>query len=230
MKKNYFTLFLMAFCLFSSFKPSAACEYAGSNIGFVRSQTERAITINDINKARFFAYKALNAIEKSKKQLNECGCDYAAKNIEEGLDNLKKALRATTLNGTRILLNRALENTLGSLEALEKHELHNSKFASDVLVMNTVEANNTKIAMKRFDMRSLHQKIDESLLNYQESLNTIVNTVNCKEAKAYVNKVFNHCEAQLLKPNLSEGKKYYNLRTKEITAEAIIRLGDCPQR
>lgn len=230
MKKIYFTLLLIAFCLFSSFKPSVACEYAGSNIGFVRSQTERAITINDINKARFFAYKALNAIEKSKKQLNKCGCDYAAKNIEEGLDNLKKAIKATTLSGTRILLNRALENTLGSLEALEKHELHNSKFASDVLVMNTVQANNPKIAMKRFDMKSLHQKIDESLLNYQESLNTIVNTVNCKEARAYAKKVFNHCEAQLLKPNLSEGKKYYNLRTKEITAEAILRLGDCPQR
>ena len=207
MKKIYFTLFLIAFCLFTSFKsfkPSAACEYAGSNIGFVRSQTEKAITTNDINKARFFAYKALNAIEKSKKQLNECGCDYAAKNIEEGFDNLKKAIKATTLNGTRILLNRALENTLGSLEALEEHELHNSKFASDVLVMNTVEANNAKITPKRFDIKSLHQKIDESLLKYQESLSTIVNTVNCKEVRAYAEKIFNRCEAELLKPDLSE--------------------------
>ncbi|MFK5973952.1 MAG: hypothetical protein QM485_11840 [Flavobacteriaceae bacterium] len=230
MKKIHFTLFLVAFCLFSSFKPSAACEYAGSNINFVRSQTEKAIIINDINKARYFAYKALNAIEKSKKQLNECGCDYAAKNIEEGLDNLKKAIKATTLNSTRILLKRALENTLGSLEALEKHDLHNSNFASDVLVLNTVEANTTKTALKRFDMRFLHQKIDESLLNYQESLNTIINTVNCKEAKAYADKVFNHCETQLLKPNLSEGKKYYNLKTKQITAKALASLGECLKR
>lgn len=227
MKRIYLTLFLLAFFLFSSFKPNEACRYVGSNLGFVLAQTEKAIAINDINKARFFAYKALNAIEKSRGQLDECGCDYALKSMEEGLDNLKKATRATTLNGTRILLNRALDNTMGSLEALEKHELHNSKFASDVLVMNTVEANNAKNSIKRLDTKSLHKKIDDSLLKYEQSLNKIVHTVNCKEALAFAHKVFTHCEAQLLKPDLSEGKKYYNLRTKEITAKAIERLKPC---
>ena len=222
MKKIYFAVIATVFFLFSSFKPSVACEYAGSNINYVRKLTEKAITVNDINKARFFAYKALNAIEKSKKQLNQCGCDYAEKNIEEGLSNLKRALKATTLNGAKILLNRALENTLRGLEALNKHELHDSKFTSDMLAMNTGE-----IALKRFDIKSLHERIDESLLSYKKSLNIIVNTVNCKEARAYVDKVFNDCEVQLLKPNLSEGKKYYNLRTKEIAADAIKRLGDC---
>lgn len=227
MKQFYLTLYLVSFCLFTSFKPNKACEYASSNISFVSTQTEKAIAVDDINQARYFTYKALNAIEKSKKELSDCGCKYAAKSIASGLDNLKKATKANSLNGTRLLLNRALDDTLGSLEALEKHELHGTTYASDVLVMNTTESNAVKKEFKATEGESLYLKIDQSLLKYENSLNKIITTVNCKEASAFANRVFNNCEAELLKPNLSEGKKYYNLKTKEITEAALRRLGKC---
>ena len=67
-------MFLMLFSM-SSFDISKACDYAGSNIGFIKSQTERALAAEDINTSRFYAYKALNAIEKSKEQIEACGCE-----------------------------------------------------------------------------------------------------------------------------------------------------------
>jgi hypothetical protein len=51
--------------------------------------------------------------------------------------------------------------------------------------------------------------------------------VDCKEAKAFTQNVYRICEQQLMKPNLSEGKKYYNLKTKEIAANALKKLGNC---
>ena len=227
MKPYYLTVYLVLFCLFTSFKPNKACEYAGSNLSFVSSQTKRAIKVDDINQARYFTYRALNAIEKSKKQLEACGCEYAEKSIASGLENLKKATKAHTLNGTRLLLKRALDDTLGSLEALDKHELHGTTYASDVLVMNTIESTDMKMKVKPTEGALLYQKIDASLLNYEESLNKIITTVNCKEASAFANRVYKNCEAELLKPNLSEGRKYYNLKTKEITKSALERLGEC---
>ena len=62
---------------------------------------------------------------------------------------------------------------------------------------------------------------------YRESLDKIVNSVDCKEARAFAEKIYTHCEQQLLKPNLTEGKKYYNLKTKDITLEALNKLKQC---
>lgn len=229
MKTRYFTLCMLCIYTLSSFTfNSKACDYAGSNIGYVKSQTQRAIEAEDINSARFFAYKALNAIEKSKKQFEACGCDYAVKSIYEGLDNLKKATRISSLNGTKILLRRALENALGSLEALEEHdELHNGPYASDVLALNTKASEEAKLIMKQPVGPALQKRIDMSLLNYEKSLNTVVLTVECKEAYAFAIKIYKNCEEQLLKADLTEAKKYYNLRTKEITAEALAKLQAC---
>lgn len=210
------------------FATDNACDYASSNIGFVKTQTERAIAAEDVNQSRYFAYKALNAIEKSKDQLKECGCEYAYKNIVEGLDNLKKATRVTSLQGTRILLKRALDNTLGSLDALEQHEeLHKSKYASDVLAMNTRTSEQNRLKALQPQGKALENKIDQFLEDYRLSLDKVVKSVECKEAYAYAIKVYEHCEQQLLNGDLTEAKKYYNLKTQEITAEALKELENC---
>ncbi len=228
MKVHYILLCIVIFCTLTSFDDSKACDYAGSNIGYIKTQTQKAIASEDINSSRFFAYKALNAIEKSKKQFEACGCDYAVKSIYESLDNLKKATRVSSLNGTKILLKRALENALGSLEALEEHEeLHGSPYASDVLAINTKRSEGEKIGMRQPVGKALEQKIDSALINFQNSLDEVVTFVECKEAYAFASKIYNHCELELLKPDLTEAKKYYNLRTKEITAEALRKIEDC---
>ncbi|WP_422081260.1 hypothetical protein [Ulvibacterium sp.] len=227
MKKCTVVLCALFFCLLSSFKPSAACEYAGSNIGFVKSQTEKAIAMENINQARYYAYKALNAIVKSRQQLSECGCKHAVLSIEEGFENLKRATRTTTLSAAKILLNRALEYTKEGLEALLTHETHDSPYPSDVLEMNTKVSKQGKITFKETDLEALKKKIDMSLVDYQRSLDNVINSVDCKEAKAFAKKIHDHCEQQLLRPNLTEGKKYYNLRTKQISAAALKQLGSC---
>lgn len=223
MNKTYIFVSAMALVLFSSFTSNMECEYAGSNIGFAKTQTEAAIAKDDINKARFYAYKALNAIEKSKKQLAICGCEYAEIDLEEGLKNLKMATKATSLNATRIFLERSLKHTLSGIEALESHDLHQSKYGNDLLALNV-----SKETMKNEQGNSsLNEKIDISLEKYKASLQKIVETVDCKEARAFAENIFDNCEKELLKSDLSEGKKYYNLRTKEITADALLKIPDC---
>jgi hypothetical protein len=228
MKLRYF-LCIICLCTLSSYSDdNKACDYAGSNIGYIKTQTQKAIEAEDLNSSRYFAYKALNAIEKSRKQFEACNCDYANKNIFESLENLKKATRVSSLDGTKILLRRALENTMGSLEALEKHdELHGSRYASDVLAMNTKASEKDKLAMKQPEGPALRRQIDKSLADYKSSLDEVVKTVDCKDAYAFAHRIYRHCEQELLKPELTEAKKYYNLRTKQITEEALNKLKRC---
>ncbi len=230
MKKFYVLLTLLAFSLFSSFTTTDACNYALSNIGFVQSQTENALTENNINKARFFIYKAIKGIQNTATKFNECGCVDAEVSMEESLINLKAAVRSTSLNGTKILLNEALQHITDTYDALEQHDMHDTAFNSkDFAMNNAVEAEN-KLEGLTTTKTDMQLRIDKALLNYESSLQTVVESVSCSEARNYAIKIYEQCEQQLLKQNLSEGKKYYNLRTKEITAAALQALEGCVEQ
>ncbi len=186
-----------------------------------------AIKAENINKSRYHAYKALSAIDKSKKQFENCDCEYATKSIDETTANLKNATRASTMASTRILLGKAIQNAIGSLDALNEHELHKSKYASDVLAMNTKESEQEKITMRLPEQSVLHDKIDKSLLSYEKSLTKVVNSLECNEAYDYAINVFQNCEKQLLRTDMTEAKMYYNLKTKSITEKALKKLEAC---
>lgn len=227
MKTQYFLLNAMALCILSSFNLNKACDYASSNIGYIKSQAELAIKAENINKSRYYAYKALSAIDKSKKQLENCDCEYATKIMDETAENLKNATRATTMASTRMLLEKAIQNADISLDALSEHELHKSKYASDVLAMNTKESEQEMITMRLPESPILHDKIDKSLLSYEKSLTNVVNTLDCDEAYNYALNVFQNCEKQLLRTDMTEAKMYYNLKTKSITEKALKKLEAC---
>ncbi|MGB7393968.1 MAG: hypothetical protein WA913_06215 [Pricia sp.] len=234
MKLHYFVLYMLFFALFSSFGATQACEYAGSNIAYVKTETEKAMAMNELQQMRFHIYKALGAIAKSDKQLKECGCEDASELIFEVHETLKNATKTTSTAGTRILLEKALLHAEEGLEALHNHANHGSTFGTDELQVNTatdLDPDSAKETRKKTvlppDEELLKQKIDSSLTRYSASLDKVVRTVDCKEARAFATRIYENCEQQLLRPELSEGKKYYNLRTKEITAKALERLQDC---
>lgn len=230
MYKTYTIAGLLAFLLFSSFSFNLECEHAGSNIDFAKLQTQKALDIKDINKARYYAYKALNAIEKTRKQLAQCGCEYAEKGIEEAISDLKNAIKAESVNASHILFERSLQHIVGTLESLAEHHIHHSSYADDVLALNTADAEYRNTLVKSSGPMTMTEKIDVSLEKYKVSLTKMVHTVDCEEAKAFAQGVYDHCQAELLRENLSEGKKYYNIRTKEITMEALRQLENCSKK
>lgn len=227
MKLYYPTLYALIFCLFSSFKPTQACEYAGSNIAYVKTQTEKALGMEDLQLIRFHIYKALDAIAKSKPQLEDCACEDASERIIEVSELLKSATKTSSVAGTRILLQKAFQNTGECLEALYEHDQQESPYGTDNLTVNTTDIKTGQNQFVPPDEKILKQKIDSSLTKYSTSLQKMVNTVNCKEARAFATRIYEQCELQLLRSDLSEGKKYYNLRTKEITGKALKELGTC---
>lgn len=200
----------------------------GSNIGYIQKQTRKALDASDLNTTRYHAYKALNAIENSKGQFLACGCELAEQSIFESLEHLKRATRVSSLTGTRLILEKALTGIESSLQALQEHEeVHQSQYGSDQLSMNTRDSYMEELKGRIPAGKALEKKIDQALVNYQNSLEKVVNTIPCKEAYQLALRNYERCEEQLLRPELTEAKKYYNLRTKEITALALEKLRDC---
>ena len=223
----------IAVLLCSSFQPSLDCDYANSNMGFAKSKIEEALDTDDINQARYYTYKAINALEKSKKQFEECGCLPAKESATEGLKALILATKSTSLQTTRDYLVRSIDLTDHVMFSLTTHDEHEGSEHDHLLVMNTDPANKLFLyaegapVIDKPTALSINEKIDLSLEKYRFSLNKVVETVNCRDANAFAKRIFEECERELLKPNLSEGKKYYNLRTKEITQEALDKIGEC---
>lgn len=227
MKTFYFFLSCVALCLFSSFTTREACSYASSNMSYAQSQTVKALTDNNLNKAKFFTYKAIKSIQASKGKFNDCGCVVAETNISESLINLKAATKATSLNGSRVLLEEALQHIIDTLYSLSRHETHEKALSSKEFALNTaLDSKHTVISVITNEVE-LHKRIDTSLLKYKASLKVAVDSLQCKDVRVFADRIFQQCEQQLLKNNLSEAKKYYNLRTKEITEKALMQLGDC---
>jgi len=227
MKTLYVMLYGVAILLLSSFASGEACSYAGSNLNYVKDRTEEALAMDDINKARFYTYKAIKVLQTSTERFNDCGCKDAEVSIEESLINLKAATKSTSLNGTKVLLQEALQQILDALDAFEQHEMHDAAFLSKDYTLNTLVEKENEVPDIVQKANELYRQIDISLASYSESINKVVESVNCVEARAFADNIYVHCEQQLLKSDLSEGKKYYNLRTKEITEKALSRLGDC---
>lgn len=227
MKKKIYIFCAFAIVLLSSFRINLDCEYANSNIDFAKSQINEALLTNDINKARFYTYKALNALEKSKNQLKQCGCDFAKESMSENLTVLVLATKSTTLTGTKNYLDKSIELTKNTMIELESHDSHNSTYSNDKLAINSTIPEKRVVVTIDTKTIELNRTIDVALDKYETSLNKVVETVDCKTAKAFASRIFNECVSQLLKPDLSNGSKYYNLRTKEITVNALNRIGDC---
>ncbi len=227
MKTIYILVAILTFGLFSSFASSEACNYANSNMGFVKTQTQNAISENDINKSRFFIYKAIKGIQSNSSNFKDCGCTDAEVSIDESLMNLKAAAKATSIKGTHILLNEALLHIIDVFDALEQHEMHDNSFSSKEFAMNTSTEAVNNLEELKVTKTEMQQHIDASLLNYEASLQKVVSSVKCSEATAYAKKIYEHCEQKLLNHNLSEGMKYYNFRVKDITATALKSLEGC---
>lgn len=228
MRKSCLAFLLCYTFLLYSYKNHNACEFAGTNITYVLNQTQKAIETEKINLSKFFAYKAINGVEKSKEQIIACGCNSSKKLIYEGLDNLKKATKANSLVISKGFLTKALENIHKSLKEIETHKFHTNQSLDNLLAMNSKNMEvKTIVPVTLVANDSIQKKIDTILLKYEKSLHEVVTTVNCKEAKAMANKIYLNCETELLKTNLTQAKRYYNFRAKEITKKALDLLGEC---
>lgn len=228
MKAHRYLVALAGWFLLVSASPEEACSNAENMIRFVEKQTEEALQQEDMDLIRYHTYKALNAIERTRTQLHACGCEYTRKNLIESLENLKLATRVTTLEGTRIPLARAMDYIHAGREALKAHDkTHERPFGQQLMTSATGVPSKTQAKRLIEEEKALEAKIEDALINYQKSLNEVVEGVPCEEALVFVNRIYAHCQKQLENEALTPAKKYYNLRTKEITEIALDRLRKC---
>ncbi|MDO6492140.1 MAG: hypothetical protein ACSHW4_03470 [Cellulophaga sp.] len=208
--KNTFLL-LTALLLFS-FVTNTACDLVNSNLGFALKQTSDAEKSQDINTVKFHTYKAIKTLQKLDKQLKDCGCTTATKEITEGLNLLKDVTHTTSLSAAKAILESATENINSSIKKI-------ADYSKKTISNNTTKANeNAKI----------YAAVDSILIPVEKSMMAMtVEKDNCKQAYATALAIYEKNELKLLDESLTEAKKYYHLRSIEIAKKTMKKLEDC---
>lgn len=224
-----FALGLLGLWLMASFSsPANACQYASSNLEYIRSKIQDAVLAEDLNMAKYHAYKALNGIEKTRANFLDCGCEGAIESLESTLDHLKKATKASVLTKSKLALHKALEKTIIGINVLEEFEHETSSdYGSNVLVMNTTDVLDFKNGMMLTQGSTVKKQVHQCLLDFESSLSKVVSDVDCEDANRFISNTYEEARLTLLNTNLSQHKKEYYHRVKTLTKEALDELGDC---
>lgn len=219
---------LIALWLMSSFSAPNACAYANSNLEYIKSKIQAAVTTNDLKMAKYHAYKALNGIEKTKANFVDCGCTGTIESLEKALSQLKTATKSEFLEDSKLALHRALENTIIGIKVLRVFEHESSSpYGNDFLSMNTKELLDGPKWLSPPLSGTIKEQVHECLLEFETSLEKVVTDVDCAEAKRFVMNIHEESRLILLNTGLSDYKKQYHQRVKVLSQAALQKIGDC---
>lgn len=226
-----FILGVISLLILSSFISHNACEYANSNLDYIKDKTQAAIVADNFEQSKYLAYKALNSIEKTRSNFVECGCDGAIESLEAALFYLKDATKASSFSASKKLLHTALENMEISGKVLKIFEEESvSTYGNDVLFLNTTEALKQQGGVVLSDANPIKKQVHNCLLGFESSLDKVVTGVECNEAYQFISKIHEEASETLLNTELSEHKKQYHHRVQTITMGALQRLGECSEQ
>ncbi|RIV31388.1 hypothetical protein D2V08_13095 [Flagellimonas lutimaris] len=208
--------------------PANACQYASSNLEYIKSKIQDAVLAEDLNMSKYHAYKALNGIEKTRENFLDCGCEGAIESLENTLLHLKSATTSSAFKKSKINLHKALETTIIGINVLKEFEQQtSSEYGSNVLVLNTTDVVDFKDGMLLTHGSTVKKQVHQCLLGFESSLEKVVSDVDCKDARRFITNIYEESRLILLNTELSQHKKEYHQRVKTLTEEALQNLKDC---
>lgn len=198
-----------------------SCEFANSNTDFVKKQVELALESKDFKMVKYFVYKAIRGIDNSLHNFNDCGCDTAKTGIEKARLELRNAVEKEDLTSSKPLVSEALNHLIIVLRALEDYELKLAEQPSTALKT----ANPFKNIMSADP--ELMERMKKNLENYANSVEKVLENVECKEAKRFFLQVIESTQRDIRNKQLDESLRYYQKGVKEITENALAKLDLC---
>ena len=219
---------LLGLLLLLSFDNVGACKMANSDVRVIKLQTQKALDTDSYEMARYHAFKALTSLENTKSFLEDCGCEPASVTAKDAGENLKRATKSESLEASKGFLKLALQNTLVAINALNDFDYKKeSRYADDVLVLNTLEVEKKTKGPVINPAYQLEQKLEQSLAKFESSLKAVVQNVACRDAVSYINKTVITSDYFLRKNTLTEGQREYHAQVKFIAQNALLKLEGC---
>lgn len=158
-----FIVFL-AFSLVTISTINANCEDAYTSASYGLSHSKKAFKANNFDHQKYYAGRALEALEKTRGIVEQCGCQAALDAIELGIESLEEALDPEDWEMGRYFTKRAMEYNYSILDNLDvcSMEDSNSETSSD----DSVEEAGSTVVYKE---NSPNKEEAEALMAFEAS-------------------------------------------------------------
>ncbi|MGB5205877.1 hypothetical protein [Eudoraea sp.] len=159
---------------------SAKCDNTYSSASYALNHTKKSISSKNFDHQKYYAYKALEALEKVKNQIELCGCAKAMDPILDGIENLEKASDPKDFEMGRYYTKKAfgdIQDLINQLDIYTQDNINiidNSNVSMDtetiekkLLAKELSEIKNQQLILTRKQeiLEKRKKEIEEKLLN-----------------------------------------------------------------
>ncbi|MCX2678569.1 hypothetical protein OOZ15_01310 [Galbibacter sp. EGI 63066] len=103
-------LTLLFLFLSFSYNLTANCDSAYSQLSYALAHTKKSLDADNFDHQKYYADRAVAALEKTKGLVESCGCNEAVNPIIDGLDNLNQATDPADWEAGRFYMKKAHED------------------------------------------------------------------------------------------------------------------------
>lgn len=115
------TIFLWSLLIcFSANAFQTDCDNAHSSASYVIFHTNKSLKANNFDHQRYYAERAIEALEKTQGFVENCGCEKAKVNIDLGLESLKKGADPDDWDKGRYYTKKAYAEVQNLIVAIEE--------------------------------------------------------------------------------------------------------------
>jgi hypothetical protein len=147
------TKFLLSFTfILTTLWVSAKCDNTYTSASYALNHAKKSISSKNFDHQKYYAYKALEALEKARKLIEMCGCDKAVDPILDGIENLEKASDPKDFEMGRYYTKKAfgdIQNLINQLDIYTQGGL------------DTIDESNDSIDTESADKKLLIKELSE---------------------------------------------------------------------
>jgi len=239
--KKYYLLFLIATTYLQSFAQSD-CADSHSDLIYAYSHVKLAYDSNNFTHLKSYSKKSLEAFERTKENLESCGCDKAYNLAYDAAELLSKVPDSKTYEDGRFYVKRArtvAKDVINELEIctqlssedLTLSELENEqsnleqqqielKLKEEQIKLKMVEREAKELQLKK---EQLIRKNELALNANVKTLNDVLDACDCDSQVLLAE----HDKDTLLSKDLVEIKAQYLSIVKDLTSNYLKKLSAC---
>ncbi len=187
--KLFFILLALISC-FSFNTTTIDCADAYTSASYTLSHSKKAFDAYNFDHQKYYAGRALEALEKTQELVKECGCDKAIEPIEIGIETLEEAADPTDWKMGRYYSKKAIADTYKILESLDICSMDGESSASsdDNISDDTITETERPDNEVDQELREFANSAQDEIVKLNEKIRELSLMLGCENAQMIIEK------------------------------------------
>ncbi len=210
----------------------ADCLNAYSNASYTLSHAKKSLESHNFDHQQYYAERALDALEKTRLLVGQCGCDASLNSIQNGIDNLRKSLDPKDWEMGRYFTKKAvadaqmlmttLDSCTGGLQVPQQDPEMETAGIEEGPVGNEIKPSGELKAQLQ-----LKRIAEITLVEFTQKCRELGEITGCGSVPAFAGNFLTRSDEELENETLEATRKFYMQQYMNLQNEALLVLKKC---